>query len=216
MDPIVTSSLISAGANFLGGLFGGSSAKKAAKAQMAWQERMDNTKYQRGVADAQAAGLNKMVVIDGMKGSTPSGAMDVSGQIQAQAASNAVNSALTAAMNKAQIEQMDLQNDKILADTSASNTAADLNRSLAAQANANTVNTTLNSEGLRNKNVIEGVKGDVLTKVKPTVDKGVDMIDNILNMFSPNSAADVARKPPPLPKFKLRSDAERLAPYMKR
>lgn len=194
---------LAVGGNLLGGILGGSSAKKAAKAQMAWQERMDNTKYQRGIADAEAAGLNKMVVIDGMKGSTPSGALDASGQIMAQSASNAVNSALSARMNNAQVQQMDLQNDKIKADTATANTAAALNRAMASQAEANTVNTKLDSAGKATTNLIE-------THKKTGIEK-------IIDWLSPdNSAASSNRKPPDLPPLKLRSDEERLKQFYKR
>lgn len=64
----------------LGGLFGSSSARRmrrfnAAEAQKQrdWQERMSSTAMQRAAADAEAAGLNRILAL-GQPSSTPSGA----------------------------------------------------------------------------------------------------------------------------------------------
>lgn len=74
------SALIGGGLSYAGQSSANAANAAAADKQMAFQERMDATKYQRAVKDLQAAGLNPMMAYGSMSTNAPSGSLGVGAQ----------------------------------------------------------------------------------------------------------------------------------------
>lgn len=110
----------------IGGAFGAlgqSSANKAnrrlAREQMAFQERMSNTAYQRAARDMEAAGLNRILAI-GNPATTPGGQTATMGNVGAalgEGIGDATSSALGARLNYQQYKNLRNQADNTSAST---------------------------------------------------------------------------------------------------
>ena len=116
--------LVSGGLDLLGGTQTNNANAAQARSQMDFQAEQNATAYQRAVADLKAAGLNPMLAYTNGPASSGTGAQAT----MQNAVGHAVNTAMTAKMNYAQVENLREQNKQIKAQTSQAITQSDLNR----------------------------------------------------------------------------------------
>jgi len=105
--------LFSGAFSLLGGVNRNSAAKAASARQMAFQEDMSNTSYQRGMEDMRKAGLNPILAGKFGGASTPTG----STYNPENVAVNATQQYLATKQNIANIEKTEAETGKILAET---------------------------------------------------------------------------------------------------
>lgn len=154
------------------------SANQAAR-EMAWQERMSNTAWQRGVADMKKAGINPLLAFSQGGASTPSGAMGsgssggvTTGHSQ-QPVGNLVSSAL-GAMNS-------------IADIRTKQTQADFNVSSARSADASAARSLAEARKTVASTPEKEIEADVYKDLDKFYRRGRDAFINAFSSSDPNS-----------------------------
>ena len=111
-DPTTIAALGGLAGDLIGGLFGSSGQRSAnrmnlkiAREQMAFQERMSSTAYQRATEDLEEAGLNRILAL-GSPASTPAGASAVMQNPNAPLASGISRGAHSAMQLRTQRQQL--------------------------------------------------------------------------------------------------------------
>jgi len=120
MDPAIVGGALTGLGSVVGGWFGSKGQESANKAnlqiareQMAFQERMSGTAYQRAAKDLQAAGLNRILAL-GNSASTPPGASATMQNAKAALGAgigNAVPAAVSTALTAAQARKVSYEAD---------------------------------------------------------------------------------------------------------
>ena len=186
--------LLGAGLSFAGGNSANNANRDIAAQQMAFQERMSNTSYQRAVQDMIAAGLSPMLAYSQGGASTPSG---VTAKME-NVMEPAVHTAYAGRRLRAEIENMKETNEQIKSQTDKNRVDAKLSEalitkahadaalSLSSAANARTNNQLLEASVPKAINEAAGESSWFGRKVYPHWDRLMKSVNKfpILNWFS--------------------------------
>jgi hypothetical protein len=141
------SAAIGGGLSFLGQSSANSANQASAREQMAFQERMDSTKYQRAVKDLQAAGLNPMMAYGNMAAGSPSGSLGVGAQNTMSGVGNAIAGIKSSEITKRGAETANLHEQNQLINATTAKEAATA-KNLEQQTRTNAVQELVNAEQL--------------------------------------------------------------------
>jgi len=198
MDPILGSALIGGGIGLLGGIMGRDAARDASHAnqvsadrQMAFQERMSNTQYQRGMSDMRAAGLNPMLAYSqgGAGGASGASASNIAPDYD-NAASGIASSASSYINQKRERSLMDSQVDLQAAQVKTALSQQKLNQASARSAEADARATETMLPALKSKSSLEKRQNEINDKMLP-YDAVMNRVGQVMGMGA--SATSIGR-----------------------
>lgn len=216
---IVAQGAMEAGGNISSALMSAAFNARSARKQMAFQERMSDTAYQRAAADLDAAGLNRVLAL-GSPGSTPGGSSATMPDAQVGSAFTRGSSArsvidlqksqlLTAEHERAlldaqrdhsvaQADQSRAEAERIRAETPGLAELQGANTSSAKAAAGNYTASAANLEQLTRLNKAEANKQEIVKAIFALVQPLVEGVKPIIERFTA-SAKDAAESQNDMP-----------------